>query len=966
MSSGVNFGQVNNNFTLGGTGNTGNADRAAQTQKTESQIDIFKKKYDKDGNGKINKQEGYAAIQGEGGVQSITSPEVKALLQEAGINVDDIQTLNTVNGQTTIEYKNGNAETLDKNGNKLSETIKEGAKTTTTTYDTNGNKKEVKTEENNVLTTETYDSSGNIESTTRKKGQVTEFLDSNGRVTKKETNKGPAKEIVEFEYDGDSTNVKKETKTNMDGSKNTVEYDKENTKGVVVQNGESPAEIANKFGVSKEALISANKGQLKGTAPNQYFIAGANITIPRKIDAGEFSKLQAGRLDSEGVKAKYKNAMEAQQAKAGEQANMAELQQLQEQQSKLKEAWNEGDYGAQDIAHMLKDGYTARSLNKVNSENAAQVILAGHVQEGMSFCGEILSNASDNSDAMSSLSYIWDRLENQAQATGISEKQLEGYRAEFLKQKAQFKEDNPWFSRTRAAHGSDFDKVFVGLSQSIKNQSLMTGDDIQAVKNTSFSDQQSDMVKNMTTNKTITKAAVTDNKHTAAKFYDWMKTVGNSDNTMAGLDKKFESYQGVIDRLNGAQNQSEFEAIFKEEFGIEYNANNMKAFNEISEQFAVASTLKSEQDYFQESFSLLLSEKPLEAEIEYITIPGNAFHGPTKMANVVTVDRVVDRELNNLASFIGNGNVEEGTNIIKYQVAAVGGNWNAMSAEDKFKVLQEVASFQDEYIGQCLNKATNGVGYDEMSRNFDSKYQAAFGTQHDIGAAVQKYNISQATGEEVLVTAGKTAVSIGALFVPGGPLAAGAIAGGGSILIDLTNTRDVKEVDWKGAGIDAVLTSATMGLGKAVEGAKAISKLEQISLRSGTNAALSSANEFMKTGKISASTAIAGALFNKPTSRVVGKLIKASSKAAVGSINSEISRNIPNPDQSIALGYTRTLQQNNQMIEQLQYQIAQATKNGEDTSNLSIRLNKITANSQTILNQLDQICMKYDDSFGIG
>lgn len=88
-----------------------------------------------------------------------------------------------------------------------------------------------------------------------------------------------------------------------DGKQYTVEYDGYgNTKGVIVQNGESPAAIAKKFGCSVQDLLEANKEVLKG---KKYFMVGAEIVIPGEINAEEFTKMNSGRQTAEEAKAQY-------------------------------------------------------------------------------------------------------------------------------------------------------------------------------------------------------------------------------------------------------------------------------------------------------------------------------------------------------------------------------------------------------------------------------------------------------------------------------------------------------------------------------------------------------------------------------------------------------------------------------------------------------------------------------------
>ena len=73
-----------------------------------------------------------------------------------------------------------------------------------------------------------------------------------------------------------------------------------NTTGIIVQNGESPAAIAKKFGVPLDKLLEANADKLNG---KKYFAVGEEIKIPREMEADE--KVLRGRKDAQGAKAEY-------------------------------------------------------------------------------------------------------------------------------------------------------------------------------------------------------------------------------------------------------------------------------------------------------------------------------------------------------------------------------------------------------------------------------------------------------------------------------------------------------------------------------------------------------------------------------------------------------------------------------------------------------------------------------------
>ena len=104
----------------------------------------------------------------------------------------------------------------------------------------------------------------------------------------------------------------------VNGTKYEVQYDGSGNTNIVVQNGESPAVIAKKFGCTLEDLKSLNADKLHGKGENSYFMVGDTIKIPGELDA-DAAVLQ-GRDSKEQALAKY----EAHQAKVQQQKDAAD------------------------------------------------------------------------------------------------------------------------------------------------------------------------------------------------------------------------------------------------------------------------------------------------------------------------------------------------------------------------------------------------------------------------------------------------------------------------------------------------------------------------------------------------------------------------------------------------------------------------------------------------------------------
>ncbi|MGN0031786.1 MAG: LysM peptidoglycan-binding domain-containing protein [Candidatus Gastranaerophilaceae bacterium] len=281
--------------------------------------------------------------------------------------------------QTTVTNDGKNTDTkIYENGKPVSETVSKnnGAVVTEITYEDGNPKSAVETQgEYTVKNFEYVD--GNPRETKRveNKGldteKVTEFkYNEDGTVTEDISELGGAKtttrtkkdDVVIYEkiVEGTKTTERKlqedgntletiqdgsTTTTNsinadghrlsqkkvVDGQEYSLEYDGEgNTKGVIVQNGESIEAIAKKFNVSVDKLKEVNADKLKGSK-TKYFSVGEEIKIPREMEADE--KALQGRKSAEEAKADYardaeirrQKAEEIQARKAQEEATLKEL-----------------------------------------------------------------------------------------------------------------------------------------------------------------------------------------------------------------------------------------------------------------------------------------------------------------------------------------------------------------------------------------------------------------------------------------------------------------------------------------------------------------------------------------------------------------------------------------------------------------------------------------------------------------
>ncbi|MBR6723475.1 hypothetical protein IKL64_08480 [bacterium] len=187
---------------------------------------------------------------------------------------------------------------------------------------------------------------------------VSETITEEGKTTVKTHNQdGTLTETVTTEAGTETTVYNSENKRLsktkvVDGQEYTIQYDGQgNTVGIIVENGESPALIAKRFGCDVNELLELNKDQVKGKGKGRYFIVASEIKIPGEIEP-DAKVLQDRQTKDEAVSA-YKDTVaeiEAEKArKAAEEAAAAEekasaekaAQDLVTQKESAKSIYNE-------------------------------------------------------------------------------------------------------------------------------------------------------------------------------------------------------------------------------------------------------------------------------------------------------------------------------------------------------------------------------------------------------------------------------------------------------------------------------------------------------------------------------------------------------------------------------------------------------------------------------------------------
>ena len=273
-------------------------------------------------------------ISEEGQTQNVTTYENGTKKQETIASNKD-------NSTTVTDFENGipHEKTITKEGSKTVIKYDENGKEATAVETqgeytiknytwVDGKPRETSRIENKGLDTEkttefTYNENGTVVENISELGgnKKTTRVTKDGKPLAEEITEGNKKIQREWKEDGSATEIIRngeditQNQLNSDGHRLTqikvvngeqyqIQYDgKGNTEGIIVQNGESPAAIAKKFGVPLDKLLEANSDKTVGKGKNRYFRVGDSIKIPREMEADE--KVLQGRKSSAQAVAEY-------------------------------------------------------------------------------------------------------------------------------------------------------------------------------------------------------------------------------------------------------------------------------------------------------------------------------------------------------------------------------------------------------------------------------------------------------------------------------------------------------------------------------------------------------------------------------------------------------------------------------------------------------------------------------------
>ena len=832
--------------------------------------------------GKITKREARKLLKENGLKGQVNNTEIFGLLQQLGVLAQDIANTSITKTKSGIELINVEyqpkedgsvvTDTLIKQTGALSsqKTVKDGT-SVTQYFDKQGNVRREVTVQNGVTTTVNYDTAGNVTSTTRQKGSVTEYLNAEGQVTKKVTDKGSGvQETVEFEYDAEG-NVAKESKTNADGTK------------VVSETHEDGTKIATEYDASGN-IAKTTKTNTDGT---QIIDDGKTITTINPDGTKSVENIETGEIqnfDKDGnliqpEPESHKHAVQAGdtwygivQAKYGitdHKQTMEIVRQLKNHNGVNPSATNIPKEIELPATVTLTDGTEVKiadidakvdtshnnitnanhSANKVKggaeteevqARNAALrnegAEIATALFEDMKGIGtkstfnENLTKITKDNVASVVLAYrevspdeslteaIFDEfgrgdIKNYASVKDIFEKlEAKGKEIGIDTQhfRAEFEKVNRFAGR---ANFDELDSVIEGMAAAINGAAILTTAEATEVRVMSPAQQKEFTVDVLNDTQESAQNALDSQKKYdgwAGKTVDWMSQLWDSENRNELVQKDLDTFKSQIADLKNTGSEAEFKAKFKETFGIDYNPYMIKAYEKRQEQLINATSAYGMEQLFNESLSVLLENDKLTEETQYIPGAGQ-YGGAGTYVTTATKEQVYEREFTEFAKLLGGeDNVQAGIEELNAQLKSAGLNPETASLEEKYAALHTLAKGYGEALHKNTMRMTENKGFEAFKNECDATYNAAFGTTNDIAKRVEDYNTSQQAGAMILKSTVKAGASIGLAAIPGvGIVAAAAGTTVISAAVDITD-RTKSEVGLQEGELGQILKNAAI------------------------------------------------------------------------------------------------------------------------------------------------------------
>lgn len=345
----------------------------------------------------------------------------------------------------------------------------------------------------------------------------------------------------------------------------------------------------------------------------------------------------------------------------------------------------------------------------------------------------------------------------------------------------------------------------------------------------------------------------------AADVADAVSYIWNNDawsatgNTARQVRQDLAAYKETIQDLKAARREGEpqFKAKFKETFGVEYNQQNMEAY-------------QASRDKLREVSTIVATEKAVTARMDEL------------FANYDKEKAIVDKYKNSSNTLVDERKLNNAQFAVQREIQTLLG----LSDSDMIKLSQDLQSkgksldinYMRQLYGeiktglaQQRTEALNGKTIEQYQAEKDAAYKKAFGNRTDIVERVADYNDSQDTGAAVVKVGAKIVGSALVAAATGGTASGLLIGALGSAAVSFgvdatdmmsdgrTHTLGEYGLAAGNALVDAgtqVISGGTSRILKAAE----VGKVTRYAAQATVDMALDGSVDYMRTGEFHLST----------------------------------------------------------------------------------------------------------------
>ena len=668
-------------------------------------------------------------------------------------------------------------------------------------------------------------------------------------------------------------------------------YDEANQTQVVVQDGETLRSMADRYGVTTKELIEANpdlvqhfdiKDEFGENTGRKVagFTSGQEITVPKKLDPA----LVEGNLSADEARAitDAKIQTKASQTKAADMSEAEFLQLVQEhaENTKLQEENQKLIEEGKQIAGILYediDGIGSGDLlenleEKVTKDNVADVILGYREFSPDESLSEAIMDeiglGGENTEK--ALNGVFSKLVDKAKEQGIDTAHFEEQYNAILGKNINEKK---WNSDNYLVKNHDeLDGVFEGMAAAIKGTNIPDSQKA-AIEATSFEEQKNETLARLdsdlsTANENFEKQL--DKDGFIAKTYDSLNRLAGSEHDKTDIAANLEEYQEYLSELNKCQTEEEFNAKFKEIFGVEYDPVLVDNYINKQDQFAIATANHIREQSFNNNQGI---NDLLNDTLGYngSKTLGRGYQKP---------EQKYDSALDALAKELCKVETEDGTiydmetayAYIESKFTAAGFDMSIDNIHDgnpeKYELLKDIANEYKEYLHQQTLDSLDGRSLEALRTEMEGSYNAAFGITNDISREVQNFCTAQNTATAIGRTGLKTAAAVTLAVATGGTalplMAAGtAVSSFGIDSIDsLTSADGVSKEELLKYGKNAIIDGVTTYLGGSLgKGLSEASTLTKLAAATPGNIAIGAGAEYLKTGQVTIQGVVCNGIF---------------------------------------------------------------------------------------------------------